>query len=115
MKSHEKPLEEIVLSRVLRLNATINGIVTGIVAGLVLCIATNWLILKGGEGTHLKLLRAFFIGYSVTPIGSLIGFFYAFICGFAAGYIFARMYNWIVNLRERKSLGRASRISFTKG
>jgi hypothetical protein len=68
-------LEEVVLTRLLRLNAAVHGLVTGLVAGLGLFIATNWLVLKGGEvvGPHLALLGQFFVGYRVTFVGSLIG------------------------------------------
>jgi hypothetical protein len=95
-------LEEVVLTRLLRLNAIVHGLVTGLVAGLGLFVATNWLILKGGEvvGPHLALLGQFFIGYRVTFVGSVIGFAYAFICGFVGGYVIARIYNWLVVFRE---------------
>jgi hypothetical protein len=104
MAQRERALEQIVLSRLLRLNATIQGIVTGLVAGLAVFLATNWLLLKGGKvvGPHLSLLGQFFIGYRVTFIGSLIGFAYAFVCGFAIAFFFSTLYNWLVDLRERK-------------
>ncbi|MBI4523743.1 MAG: hypothetical protein HY695_08035 [Deltaproteobacteria bacterium] len=107
MSDHEKRLEKIVLTRVVRLNAKIQGLVTGIVAGLGLFIATNWLILKGGKfvGFHLALLGHFFIGYRVTFLGSLIGFAYAFVCGFVIGYSVARLYNWIGEMRGEKMVG----------
>jgi len=102
MDEHQPALEEVVLTRLLRLNATVHGLVTGLVAGLGLFIATNWLILKGGEvvGPHLALLGQFFIGYRVTFVGSLIGFAYAFLSGFIGGYGIARIYNWLVVFRE---------------
>ncbi len=95
-------LEAVVLTRLLRLNATVHGLVAGLVTGLGLFIATNWLILKGGEvvGPHLALLGQFFIGYRVTFVGSLIGFAYAFVGGFVAAYVIARLYNWLVDFRE---------------
>jgi hypothetical protein len=101
MTNDENDLEKVVLTRLLRLNATVQGFVTGTIAGLVIFIATNWLILKGGYvvGPHLSLLGQFFIGYEVTFVGSLIGFAYGFGCGFIGGYLVARMYNWIVGLR----------------
>ena len=104
MSDDAKNLEQVILTRVVRLNAKIQGIVTGLVAGFGLFIATNWLVLKGGKlvGKHLSLLGQFFIGYHVTFLGSLVGFAYAFVCGFVIGYSFAWMYNWIVDLRERK-------------
>ena len=107
MVEDEKILEKVVLTRLLRLNATVQGVVTGIVAGLGIFIATNWLVLKGGDvvGPHLGLLDQFFIGYRVTFAGSLIGFAYGFLIGFGIGYCVARMYNWIVDLRNPKRHG----------
>ena len=104
MAEENKVLEELVLTRLLRLNARIQCVVTGIVGGLGVFIATNWLVRKGGDvvGPHLSLLSQYFIGYRVTFAGSLIGFAYAFVCRFAGGYFVARMYNWIVGLRESK-------------
>ncbi len=109
MAEEKKALEELVLTRLLRLNARTQGIVTGFMAGASVFIATNWLILMGGHvepggelvvGPHLDLLNQFFIGYRVTFVGSLIGFAYAFVIGFTGGYFVAWMYNWIVNFRE---------------
>ena len=102
--NNDKALENVVLTRVMRLNANINGLVAGIMVGLGIFVATNWLVLKGGDvvGPHLGLLGQFFIGYEVSFGGSLIGFAYGFATGFVAGYSVARLYNWIVNLRETK-------------
>lgn len=113
MDGPEKRLDEIVLTRLLRLNAKVQGLVTGIVAGFVIFVATNWLLLKGGTtgprgepviGPHLALLGQYFIGYRVTFLGSLIGFAYGFIFGFAAGYLISMMYNWLVDRKERRSV-----------
>lgn len=109
--AEDKKLEEIVVTRLLRLNAAVQGVVTGAVTGLIVFIATNWLILKGGPvgphgepvvGPHLSLLSQFFIGYRVTFVGSLIGFVYGFVAGFGIGYSIARLYNWLVDFREAK-------------
>lgn len=101
---NEKALENIVLTRVMRLNAHINGLVAGIMVGLGIFVATNWLVLKGGDvvGPHLGLLGQFFIGYEVSFGGSLIGFAYGFATGFSVGYLIARIYNWVVDVRENK-------------
>jgi hypothetical protein len=99
----EKTIEHLVSVKLQRLEAKIVGIICGTLAGLVVFIATNWLVLKGGErvGPHLALLRQYFIGYKVTFFGSFVGFAYAFVCGFLAGYCFARMYNWLASRREK--------------
>ena len=106
MEDNQSDLEKVVLTRLLRLNAIVQGVVTGTIAGLAIFIATNWLVLKGGDvvGPHLSLLGQFFIGYRVTFLGSLIGFAYAFAVGFVLGYLVGRMYNWIAGLREDKRL-----------
>jgi hypothetical protein len=110
MSQHTKQLEEVVLSKLLRLNATAQGIVAGILFGFGLFLATNWLVLKGGPigpdgqrlvGPHLGLLSQFFIGYRVSFAGSLIGLAYGFATGFVGGYVVARLYNWIVDLRDK--------------
>lgn len=102
MAHEQTELPQIVLTRVLRMNPTVQGIVLGLMAGAAIFIATNWLILKGGAvvGPHLGLLGQFFIGYRVTFVGSLIGFAYGVVAGFAAGYFFATVYNWIADRRE---------------
>ena len=104
MAADEKAFEGVLLTRLLRLNATLQGVVTGIVTGLAIFIATNWLILKGGDvvGPHLALLDQFFIGYRVTFVGSLIGAAYGFICGFLGGYFVSRIYNWLADARRIK-------------
>lgn len=81
-----------------RLNARAWGISVGLVCGLGLLIATNFLIVKGGPnvGQHLVLLRAYFPGYSVSFVGSLIGFVYAFVLGYGLGRLIGMVYNKLV-------------------
>lgn len=97
-------LEKIVLTRLVRLNATVQGIGMGLVVGLGIFIATNWLVLRGGDvvGPHLSLLGQFFIGYTVSFMGSLIGLAYGFLSGFVVGCLVAKIYNWVVGLRREK-------------
>lgn len=103
-----KELEDLVLVRVVRLNAVIVGMVTGLMAGLAVFVATNWLILKGGRvvGPHLALLGQFFIGYRVTFVGSLIGFVWAFVVGFLVGAAVVWIYNRLADLRSPSRVGR---------
>lgn len=81
--------------RMLALNAQAWGISFGLLAGSGLFLATNFLLIKGGPGVgrHLAMLSAFFPGYRVTFAGSLIGFVYAFVCGWALGRIIGAVYN----------------------
>ena len=99
----EKALEEVILTRLMRLNASIYGLVFGLVTGLLIFIATIWLLLKGGPviGPNLSLLGQFFIGYQVTWGGAFIGLIYGFIVGFLIGFAIATIYNWTLDIRQR--------------
>ena len=71
------------------------GIAFGLLAALGLFFATVILVIKGGDppGPHLSLLRVYFPGYSVTWFGSVVGFVYAFVVGYAVGRTIATIYN----------------------
>jgi hypothetical protein len=96
--------EQILKHAVVRLNGHILGFVIGIIAALGIFVATNWLVLKGGDvvGPHLALLGHFFIGYSVTFLGSFIGAIYGLIVGYIAGLLIGWIYNGVVFLRTPK-------------
>lgn len=98
----EKPLDDVVLTELMRMNAVASGLVTGFMVGLAIFIATNWLIIKGGieVGKHLSLLGEYFFGYTVTFGGSLIGFAYGLGFGFALGYLVATLYNLALDFRQ---------------
>ena len=80
LSEQEKMLEKIVMTRLVRLSAIVYGIVFGLVLGFVVLIATLWLVVRGGPvvGPNLALLGQFFLGYTVTYLGSVIGFVYGF-------------------------------------
>ena len=93
---------EKLIGSVLWLNVKVLALVLGLVSGLVVFIATNWLIIKGGEtvGPHLQLLSQYFIGYSVSFGGSLVGFVYGVALGALSGVLLGWIYNRIVLLRR---------------
>lgn len=102
--SNNEAEEEILKKAVLRLNGHILGFVLGFISALIIFVATNWLILKGGEnvGEHLGLLNQFFIGYDITFVGSLIGAVYGFVTGYLSGLLIGWIYNAVVFLRTPK-------------
>ena len=93
--------EEIIRKAVVRLNGHILGFVLATISAMMIFLATNWLVLKGGEevGPHMGLLDQFLIGYSVTFVGSLIGAGYAFLIGYVSGLFIAWIYNWVISKR----------------
>jgi len=93
------PASQQALHRTVRtFNARAWGLSTGLVLGFGLLIATNILVIKGGPnvGAHLRLLSNYFPGYSVTVLGSLIGFVYAFVLGYGLGRLVATIYGRLI-------------------
>lgn len=106
MQEDNNAIEKMVLIELMRLNGLILGLVLGLLFGFGIFLATILLLLKGGEvvGPHLSLLGQFFIGYTVSFSGSLIGFLYGFFSGLGVGYIIAGLYNWMASLREKRRI-----------
>lgn len=88
---------------VIRLSNNVLGLTLGILGAGALFLATNILVLKGGQriGPHLELLNQFFPGYRVTFAGSLLGAVYGFALGYVSGWIIAAVYNRVVLFRHR--------------
>jgi len=76
------------------------GIAFGLLLGTGLFVATNLLVLRGGDvvGPHLGLLAIFFPGYRVTFLGSFVGFVYAFVLGYGFGRTISVIYNRLLKL-----------------
>ena len=85
----------VVRKRIMRIQEQGWGIACGLIAGLGLFVATIVLVVRGGPvvGPRLGLLSLYFPGYSVTVLGSVIGFVYAFVGGYAVGRGIATIYN----------------------
>jgi hypothetical protein len=80
------------------LDKTALGVSIGSLFGIGIFVATNLLLLKGGEkpGPNLILLGQYFTGFEITFSGSLIGLFYGFISGFVLGWLVAFLRNGII-------------------
>jgi hypothetical protein len=109
MANDDKAIEQLVLTRLLRLNAMIMGFIAGAIGGIGLFLATLFLVIKGGTnvGAHLGLLNHFFPGYSVTWGGSILGLIYGFITAFIVGFFIAAVYNWLAEWRESRQMSRS--------
>lgn len=103
MKDTPETADERLARAVLRFNGTVFGLACGVILGVVIFLATNWLVLKGGGvvGPHLALLNQFFVGYSVTFLGSFIGMAYGFAAGCLGGWLIAWVYNRVALLRQK--------------
>jgi len=85
-----------------RIQAGVLAVVCGLLGGAGLFLMTVWLVIKGGPnvGAHLGLLGHYFIGYSVTWTGSVVGFFYGLVVGGLIGWSVGKIYNGVVAFRH---------------
>ena len=90
------------------------GLASGIVLGGLLFIATLLQTINGMKPDKgLGLLKQFFWGYSVSPGGAFIGLLWAFVVGFALGWIFSLFRNlavwiWLTAVRSRAEMNQYS-------
>ena len=86
----------------IRIQAGVLALVGALIGGIGLFVMTAWLLVRGGPqvGTHLQLLGQYFVGYSVTWAGSLVGVFYGALTGGLVGWAVGTIYNGIVGLRR---------------
>ena len=77
----------------MKLNIGAFALAFGIWWGVGIFIATWWLIIAGMEPRAPLFIEHFYIGYSVTPLGSLLGLLWGFVCGTICGGILAWLYN----------------------
>lgn len=87
---------------IVRIHSGVMALVGAVLGGLGLFLMTVWLLIKDGEdvGAHLQLLGNYFIGYSVTWFGSVVGLIYGALAGGLIGWIIGVIYNRVVQLRH---------------
>tara|TARA_Y100000590_G_scaffold447602_1_gene583052 strand:- start:176 stop:415 length:240 start_codon:yes stop_codon:yes gene_type:complete len=71
------------------------ALTTGIFGAVTMFSLAWWLILTGNAEGPTTLVERVYIGYSFTPIGSIIGAIWGFFDFAIAGAIFAWLYNKI--------------------
>ena len=67
----------------------------GIIGGASMFLLAWWLIIIGNAEGPTTLLERMYIGYSFTPLGSVIGAIWGFVDLGIGGAIFALLYNLI--------------------
>jgi len=88
-----------------RIQTSVLTVVFALISGFGLFFMTVWLLIRSGKnvGLHLQLLGNYFPGYSVTWLGSLVGFAYAALVGGIVGWAIGTIYNMVVSIRQRQS------------
>jgi hypothetical protein len=73
----------------------------GLIWGLGLFCLTWWIIAFDGATGEVTMIGHVYRGFSISPIGSLIGLAWAFADGVIGGAIFAWLYNFIESAIHR--------------
>jgi hypothetical protein len=80
----------------MKLNIKATTLTFAIIWGVGLFLLTWWMILMDGPSTDPNLISKVYRGYTITPLGSLIGFLWAFVDGAFGGACIAWIYNSLV-------------------
>jgi len=82
----------------MKLSVKAFSLTCAIIWGLSLFILTWWFIIFGPESIQgdETVISMVYLGYTVTPLGSIIGLVWAFVDGLVIGAIFAWLYNKLV-------------------
>ncbi len=77
----------------MKLNVRAFALAFGIWWGVGILLGTWWVIAIGGATGEATFLGRLYIGYAISPLGSLIGLVWGFADGLIAGAILAWLYN----------------------
>lgn len=82
----------------MKLNIPATALTCATLMGFGLFLLTWWLIAFDGATAEPTLIGRVYRGYSISPQGSLIGFFWAFVDGLIGGAITAWLYNRLTDV-----------------
>ena len=82
----------------MKLNVKAFAVTCSLVWGLGLFCITWWVILLEGPSDSLMFLGRVYLGFTLTPAGSLIGLLWGLADGAVGGLVFAWLYNRLAAL-----------------
>ncbi|MCK4752199.1 MAG: bacteriophage holin [Planctomycetes bacterium] len=85
----------------MRLNVKAFALACGLLWGLGLCLLTWWIIAFEGATGEVTMIGRLYKGYTISPIGSVIGLGWGFLDGFLGGLIFAWLYNLLIGADKK--------------
>jgi hypothetical protein len=77
----------------MKLNVKALALASGLLWGGTVCVATLWLIALGHQGTMIRQLDHFYLGYTFSVAGAFVGLVYGFVDGAIGGALLAWLYN----------------------
>lgn len=81
----------------MKLNVKAFSITAGLFWGFGLFFLTWWIIIFDGITMEVTIIGQVYRGFTISPAGSIIGFFWALADGLIGGAIFAWLYNGMVS------------------
>ena len=82
----------------MKLNVKAFAYTCAIIWGLGLFLITWWFMIFEGASGETTLIGRVYVGYNISPLGSLIGLVWASIDGLILGAIFAWLYNRLIGI-----------------
>lgn len=86
----------------MKLNVKAFALSCGLIWGLGVLFLTWWIIAFDGATGEPTLLGRVYRGYSISPLGSLIGLVWALPDGLVGGAVFAWLYNLLAGRLRRQ-------------
>jgi hypothetical protein len=85
------------------------ALVCALVWGVGLFLLTWWIMAFDGATGEMTLIGQVYRGYSLSPVGSLVGLVWGFFDGLLGGALFAWLYNVLVGhrLKRKRASGSA--------
>ncbi len=96
--SEQQRLDQALARYLARTDKLALAVAVGIVSGFYVMLPTLYVVMVGGErvGFPISLLGQYFIGFTATHKGALIGYLYGFFWGFIFGWLIAYLRNAFV-------------------
>ena len=85
----------------MKLNVSAFAVTCGILWGLGLFLGTLWIVLIGGATGEVTFIGRVYLGYSISPLGAVIGLVWALVDGLVGGAVFAYLYNTLLAVFAR--------------
>ena len=87
---------------IMKLNVKAFALACGIIWAVGLFLLTWWIIMFDGATGEPTLIGRLYRGYTISPLGSVIGLVWAFFDGLIGGAIFAWLYNLLAGRGSAK-------------
>ena len=85
----------------MRLDVKAFAITAAVIWGAGLFLATWWMMISQGATGEATLIGKLYPGYSVSPLGSLVGLVWAVVDGLIVGAAFAWLYNRLLGSKTQ--------------